>query len=53
MALSFMPYFEEEGRMTDYEINSFAIIISKQEQCIYCIKEKYVKKIKKDTKRSA
>ena len=53
MALSFRPYFE--GRIERLIKKSILLPLefSDLEQCIDCIKGKYVKKIKKDTKRSA
>ena len=52
MALSFRPYFE--GRIEWLIKKSILppLEFSDLEQCIDCIKGKYVKKIKKDVKRS-
>ena len=52
MALSFRPYFE--GRIERLIKKSILppLEFSDLEQCIDCIKGKYVKKIKKDAKRS-
>ena len=53
MALSFRPYFEGGNkRLVKYNILS-SLELSDLEQYRECIKEKYVKKIKKDAKRSA
>ena len=52
MALSFRPYFE--GGIEKLVKNEILppLEFSDLEQCIECIKGKYVKKIKKDAKRS-
>ena len=53
MALSFRPYFEGGGieRLVKNDILPL-LELSDLEQCRDCIKGKYVKKIKKDAKRS-
>ena len=53
MAVSFRPYFE--GRIERLIKKSILLLLefSDLEQCIDCIKGKYVKKIKKDAKQSA
>ena len=52
MALSFRPYFE--GRIERLVKNNIlpSLELSELEQCRDCIKGKYIKKIKKDAKRS-
>ena len=52
MALSFRPYFEGGiERLVKNDI-LLSLEFSDLEQCRECIKGKYVKKIKKDVKRS-
>jgi hypothetical protein len=52
MALSFRPYFERRiERLVKNEI-LLPLEFSDLEQCIECIKGKFVKKIKKNAKRS-
>ena len=52
MALSFRPYFEGENRKLVKNDILPSLEFSDLEQCKECIKGKYVKKIKKDAKRS-
>ena len=53
MALSFRPYFE--GGIERQVKNDILppLELSDLEQCKECIKEKFVKKVKKDAKRNA
>ena len=53
MALSFRPYFERGIERLIKKSILPPLEFSDLEQCIDCIKGKYVKKIKKDAKRSA
>ena len=53
MALSFRPYFEGRIERLIKKLILPPLEFSDLEQCIDCIKGKYVKKIKKDAKRSA
>jgi hypothetical protein len=50
MALSFMPYFERRIEQLIKESIFPQLEFLDLEQCINCIKGKYVKKIKKDVK---
>jgi hypothetical protein len=52
MALSFRPYFEGENRKISKNEILPSLEFSYLEQCIECIKAKFVKKIKKNAKRS-
>ena len=52
MALSFRPYFEGENKRLVKNNILPPLELSDLEQCRECIKGKYVKKIKKDAKRS-
>ena len=53
MALSFRPYFEGENKRLVKNNILPQLELSDLEQCRECIKEKYVKKVKKDVNRSA
>jgi hypothetical protein len=53
VALSFRPYFERGIEQLIREEILYPLDFSNPDQCIECIKGKYMKQIKKGVKRSA